>query len=109
MASGEKTKYIRNPYWAYGEIHGLCLEAMVSERALMMVLHRRRQTSYPIALKLARATKTMGREIDSQTWLDNLGSKHPAFSGDPVKTSRRPEHCFVNIDKKVEINSEGSV
>ena len=109
MTSGDNGRYLRNSYWAYGEIRGLCIEAGVSERAIMLILHRRRRTSYPIALKLARATKTMGREIDSQTWLDNLGSKHPAFSGDPVEQSRRPEHMFVNIDKKSETNSAGSV
>jgi lambda repressor-like predicted transcriptional regulator len=99
----------RNPYWACGEITALSKEAGVSLRILTGILKRRARASYPIATRLEAATEKMRRSICRDDWLDNLGSKHPAFSGEPVTQSRRPEHCFVNIDKKSETNSEGSV
>jgi transcriptional regulator with XRE-family HTH domain len=98
-------KFSRNPYWAQGEISELCKAAHVSRDTLTKILHRRIATSYPIALRLEAATKCFDHPIDRHDWLDNLGSKHPAFSGEPVKTSRRPEHCFVNIDKKEDTNA----
>jgi len=94
------TRPPRVGYWAHGEVLALAKEAGVSYRALLLVLHRSRRTSYPMALKLARATKTMGREIDRDVWLDNLGIRHPAFRGDPVAPSIKPDMMCVNIDKK---------
>lgn len=105
VSSVTTAKYERNPYWSCGEIRSLYEEAKVSKRALSLILHRHRQTTYPIALRLASATEAMGRPIDWQTWVDNQGSTHPAFSGEPIKKSRRPDMMSVNIDKKEGANA----
>ena len=106
-----KDTYRRNAFWACGELNAVAKAAKISRRILTMILHRRISCSYPIAIKLEKATQTTrnNRCIDREEWLDNLGSCHPAFSGEPVKKSRRPEHMFVNIDKKSETISAGPV
>lgn len=104
-----KVKYKRNPYWSCGEIRAVYEEARISKRTLVRILHRDIPPTYPVALRLEEATESMGRPIDWQTWLDNQGSTHPAFSGEPIKKSRRPDMMTVNIDKKDETNPPGSV
>lgn len=97
---GKNSRAPHNPYWACGEIRALYETAKMSKRALLMILHRHRQTSYGFAVKLEEATRLMRKPISKEVWLDNLGSTHPAFSGEPVERSRRPDMMSVNIDKK---------
>ena len=95
----------RSTYWAYGEITALARESGVSERAIFMIIHRSRRASYNIAVKLVRATKTMDRPIDLNTWLNNLNTDHPAFRAKteydpPAKV--RPDHMHMKADNNAD-------
>jgi hypothetical protein len=114
MANKGKKIHPRNSYWSHGEVLALAKESGVSYRALFLILHRSRRASFPIASKLEQATARMRRPIDRNVWLNNLTTDHPAFrvkdeTAPPDKESLRPNPMFVNIDKKSETNSDGSV
>jgi len=81
---GKNKRAPRNPYWQSGEIKAMYEAAKVSKRALLMVLHRHRRTSYDLAVKLELASEKVGKKIDRRIWLENLTSDHPAFRGGAV-------------------------
>lgn len=77
-----------NPFWKPGEQAALARAAGVEPSNLSLVLHRKRGVSWPVAGSLEDATEIVlgkKRQIIAEVWMDSRITRHPAFSGKPLK------------------------
>lgn len=73
--------------WQRGQKTWLCREVDISTSNLSAILHRDREISKVLALKLEKGFyKITGFECRWYEWLCNKESRHPAFYGKPEKS-----------------------